>query len=176
MGVVISDKDTINVYKFMEMCGLKCKIKKNVKVSHSIMLRKLELRHKLFPSEVCVPSQINIYSINNEDVKRGNIILVKDDYDKRIAYDNPKKLENIELDKLTERERKQIRKKLLKEYKKELENSDETLKAGYIKYLVRKQTKEQNEEENIDIEPEEEYVIENRNRIKKLNRRRYGRE
>lgn len=178
MGVIISDKDTINVYKFMEMCGLKCKIKKNVKVSHTIMMKKLNLRNKLFPEQVVVPKKINRYDINNEDVKRGNIVLVKDDYDKRTAYQNPISLDvNVEsyVNNMTERERKRVRKALLKEYKRELEESTETLKEGYIKYLVRKQNKEEKEEVVEEIEEDEQYVLEHQSRIRKYPNHGFGR-
>ena len=45
-SIIISDKDTINVYKFMEMCGLKCEVKRNINISHKIMLKKLEFMDK----------------------------------------------------------------------------------------------------------------------------------
>lgn len=177
MGVIVSDRDTINVYKFMEMCGLKCSIKKNIRVSHTIMLKKLKLRHSLFPSEVKIPTKVNYNDINNEDVKKGNIILVKDDYESRKAYINPIRFteeisKNIEI--MTEKERKRIRKNILKEYKKELEENEHTLKEGYIKYLVKKQNK-MKDVEAFNEELEEEYTIENISRVKKYPTHSFGR-
>ena len=51
----ISKKYIVDVYSFMEMCGLKCNRKKNIRISNRIMLRKLSLRHDLFPNEVVMP-------------------------------------------------------------------------------------------------------------------------
>ena len=82
-------KDIISIYRYMEVCGLHCKFKKNVRISHSIMEKKLTLRHNEFPSEVFRPVRISFEDYNHEDVLSGKIVEVVDDYNKVIAYRNP---------------------------------------------------------------------------------------
>ena len=89
MKLIISKKDTISVYKFMDMCGLKCVYKDNVKVSHKIMERKLVLRHSLFPDEIIVPKKVDYSLIQKEDILRGKYVPVMDDCKKILIYENP---------------------------------------------------------------------------------------
>lgn len=173
-SIIISDKDTINVYKFMEMCGLKCEVKRNVNISHKIMLKKLCLRHSLFPSKVVIPKRIAYSKINNEDIKRGKIVIVKDDYEKKIAYSNPidfnsklfltslKYVEKIDMDEIEKVE-------------------EQELKPGYIKYLTKKAIRQEKiEQEDIEKGKEESleeeyYNIKEKIRVKKYQRKGFGR-
>ena len=48
----------ISVYQFMSLCGLLCKKKENIKISHEIMMRKLSLRNEKFPEQVKYPKKV----------------------------------------------------------------------------------------------------------------------
>ena len=85
----ISKKYIVDVYSFMEMCGLKCNRKKNIRISNRIMLRKLSLRHDLFPNEVVMPINAPFSIITNEDILKGNVIIVEDEYKNVLAFFNP---------------------------------------------------------------------------------------
>jgi hypothetical protein len=113
-------EDNISVYRFMENCGMHCKYKKNVRISHKIMLKKLEFRYKLFPEVIILPKSVSFNSYEKEDVLNGNVVEVVDDYGQVIAYKNPLLFKEQELlikliksaDKKTLAE---IRKSILKE-------------------------------------------------------------
>lgn len=177
-SIIISDKDTINVYKFMEMCGLKCEVKRNVNISHKIMLKKLCLRHSLFPSKVVIPKRISYSKINNEDIRRGKIVIVKDDYEKKIAYSNPIDF-NSDMFLMS---LKYMEKENIDEDLEHLKNKEEQeLKPGYIKYLTKKANRqekmeqediEKGKEESLD---EEYYNIKEKARVKKYQRKGFGR-
>lgn len=142
--------DVISVYKFMEMCGLRCEMKKNISISHEIMIRKLRLRNKQFPNVVLVPTRAAFRNITTERVKIGNIILVKDDYKNIIAYNHPRKFErDINLN---DSERESVREKLINEYLQE-ENEDsvdgEKITRGYANYLYKKDSKTIEEEQQL---------------------------
>lgn len=160
--------DIITVYKFMEMCGLKCNPRGNICVSHEIMMRKLKARKEKFAEKIVVPKVVPFKLIDKEEVKCGKTILVKDDARVIKAYHIPKFDYSIPM---TEEERALIREKLIRE---QLENvAENTLKPGYQKYLCRKFKKEESEE-TIENEIEEEYeVTEKKVRIMKLDRKRH---
>ncbi len=92
-----NSKNIISIYRYMEICGLECKFKKNVRVSHSIMEKKLNLRHGIFPEEVLLPVRVSFDDYINEDVLSGKIIEVIDDYNKVLAYRNPLLMRKEEL-------------------------------------------------------------------------------
>lgn len=156
-----SGKNIIDIYTFMKMCGLECKRKKNVRVSHSIMEKKLSLRHELFPEKIILPERISFDNYLNEDVLKGSILEVVDDYNKVIAYRNPLKLNENQLltvlinaaDKKT---LEKIRKTILKE-------------QGYI---IQKNGEIITQEEyQDDIEEDLLSITEKHNRCKKLKQR-----
>lgn len=89
MKLIVSKKNTISIYRFMEMCGLKCTYKHNIKVSHSIMQRKLELRYELFPDEIILPKKVDYSLIKKDDILRGRYLPVMDDCKKILIYENP---------------------------------------------------------------------------------------
>lgn len=165
-SIIISDKDTINVYKFMEMCGLKCEVKRNINISHKIMLKKLCLRHSLFPSKVVIPKRISYSKINNEDIKRGKIVIVKDDYEKKIAYSNPIDFNS----KLFLKSLKYVEKIDIDEIEKV---EEQELKPGYIKYMEKKSKRQELIEQEDMLKGQEEsleeeiYVIKEKARVKK---------
>lgn len=135
--------DVISVYKFMEMCGLHCEIKGNIHISHEIMMRKLALRNRKFPNEVLMPSTVSFKTITKERVKRGGVVLVKDDMDKIIGYKYPRFM-NTDIHEYTALEREEIRNNLINEELNKNDNTD--LPRGYQKYLYRKNLKELEEE------------------------------
>lgn len=115
----ISARDSISVYDFMEMCGLKCKKTKN-RISHGIMVKKLNLRSELFPEVVKSPRRISFDDIRTEDIVNGKIIIVKDDFSKFLYYENPNPLlEQCLLNELKasakKNKLKEIRNKLIEE-------------------------------------------------------------
>lgn len=170
--IKVSDKETVNVYKFMEMCGLKCEVKRNILISHKIMLKKLYKRKLAFPENVIVPTKVAFQNIKDEDIKRGEVVIVKDDYQRKIAYFNPTRL-NIEwlLNSLKLEEQKEF----------EEETTPVQYKPGYIKYL-QKQTKRQISEEQQDILvgieetlEEENYQVKEKARVKRYQKKGFGR-
>lgn len=86
----VSKPDTMNVYQFMLLCGLKCDWKKNIKISHEIMSRKLGLRSEKIPSSVIDAKRLPFFSVVDEEILTGKIIAVLDDYNKVLFYKNPK--------------------------------------------------------------------------------------
>lgn len=165
-------KETISIYRFMEMCGLKCPWKENVLISHEIMLRKLSLRFSKFPTEIAMPIRISFKSIKSEMVRRGIVFLVKDDYDQILPYKVNLKQEFVqEVDPLVLESR---RNEILSQY----EVSNVQMPIGYQKYLWRK-LKEQLEQERAELltqvqesRTEEMLVVtEKRNRYERLRSR-----
>lgn len=134
MGKKYSSDYIIDVYQYMEFCGLECKRKKGVKLSHKAVQKKILLRKKSFPLKIATPIHESFAEITDEDVLRGKILLVKDDYDQVQLYRRPYiRSETLEL---TKEEREIVRERLIKE---ELEKEkDNSLKPGEIKYQKRK--------------------------------------
>lgn len=145
-NIIISKKNTISVYQFMDMCGLECKEKNNVNISHKTMLKKLELRNSLFPKQVIVPKSVSFDKIKREDILRGSVLLVLDDMDKVIAYMNPNR-ENLKV-LLNELQSVKSRKRAMKERKLYLQ------KEGYVELpngeIVSKDILEENQEKVTD--------------------------
>lgn len=106
----------ISIYKFMEICGLEVEFKENVLLSHEAVRRKLELRKEAFPDKITIPVRIRFEAITNEDVLRGRTLLVEDDYKNIIPYRVDR---FVTLPQMTEEEREQRRKQLIKEYEEE---------------------------------------------------------
>lgn len=130
-----SDSDTISVYQFMSMCGLDVIYQKNKPISHQAMMEKLIGKQ----GNVTIPTRPNLahfYSLEN--IKRGRIVLVKDDYNKVLVYNRPIRNLIVNTQKIEE-EKEKIRKKLLEEYLKERETKQQETTPGYQKYLKRKQ-------------------------------------
>lgn len=179
----VSKKYFVDVYSFMEMCGLKCNKKKNIRISHKIMLRKLALRHNLFPSEVVVPKNAPFYTITKEDILKGNIIIVEDEYKNRLAFFNPTRHLITKKSERTETEKQMIRDKIIEEYLKEQENKNSEFSTGYINYLVKKAKKDQEEREEYYKEELKQNVNEEfyndmilyQKRLTMYNRRGFGR-
>ena len=141
MKILISEKNTISVYQFMEMCGLECSKKDNIKVSHNIMMKKLALRHKSFPN-VVVPKKAAFSSINTEDVLKGNIIIVRDDYKNCFPYYKPNMFYDFMFyNNMSKLELEEIRKQILEEYEKEEKEEQTEYKPGYVKYLYKRDIK-----------------------------------
>lgn len=112
----VSAKDAINVYDFMRMCGLEC-VKTKTKISHEIMMRKLNLRNEKFPQNVNLPKRLSFDDIRSDEVATGNILIVEDDYNKILYYKNPKMFSlNCLLNELKESvdDLESIRRKILK--------------------------------------------------------------
>lgn len=158
--------DVITVYKFMEMCGLKCNPKGNICVSHEIMMRKLNARNKKMNEKVIVPEIVPFHSIIKEEVKSGKTILVKDDNQIIEAYHIPEIEHVIEM---SEEERMKIREKLIQEQLERI--VENVMKPGYQKYLYRKSKKEEFEKTQT-IEEQEYEVTEKKVRIMKLEKRK----
>lgn len=115
-----SGKNIIDIYTFMRMSGLECKRKKNIRVSHKIMEKKMNLRHESFPEQIILPKRVSFDNYLNEDVLRGDILEVVDDYNRVIAYRNPLKLKEDQLltvliNTADRRSLERIRKAILKE-------------------------------------------------------------
>lgn len=129
-----SDNDTISVYQFMSMCGLDVIYQKDKPLSHQGMMEKLVGKQ----GKVTIPTKPNLahcYSLDN--IKRGRIVLVKDDYNKVLVYNRP--IGNVIVNtQKTEEEMEKIREKLLEEYLKERETKHQETTPGYQKYLKRK--------------------------------------
>jgi len=89
MKLIVSKKDTISIYRFMEMCGLKCNYRSNIKISHAIMQKKLELRYELFPDEIILPKKVDYSLIQKDDILRGKYLPVIDDCKRILIYENP---------------------------------------------------------------------------------------
>jgi len=134
MGKKYSSDYIIDVYQYMGFCGLECKRKKGVKLSHKAVEKKLILRKESFPFKISTPIHESFKSFNDEDVLRGRVLLVKDDYDQVHPYRRP--YIRVETPKLTKEEQEIIRERLIKE---ELEkDNDSSLKPGELKYQKRK--------------------------------------
>ena len=182
MKIYVSEKNSMNVYQFMELCGLDCKYRANIKISHKIMMRKLELRKKSFDN-IIVPQRAAFTSVNNENILRGKVVIVRDDYDQCFPYYKPN---YIDIDDISqdEKDRELIRQKMLEEYyaEKEYEKTHGIIKPGYAKYMLKK-AKRQIEEEmklieqskNNSIEDEYSEKLVNKKRIRMYNRRGFGR-
>lgn len=179
----ISKKYIVDVYSFMEMCGLKCNRKKNIRISNRIMLRKLSLRHDLFPTEVVMPINAPFSIITNEDILKGNVIIVEDEYKNVLAFFNPTRHSLKKEREKTEEEKQMIRDKIIEEYLKEQENKNKEFSDGYINYLVKKAKKEQEEREEYYKEEEKQKLDEEsykdmllyQKRLTMYNRRGFGR-
>lgn len=154
-------KNIIDVYTFMRMSGLECKHKKNVRVSHSIMEKKLNLRHNLFPEEIILPKKVSFDDYINEDVLKGKVLEVIDDYNRVIAYYNPlrfkeNQLISILINTADKKSLEKIRRKILKEQGYIIQNNGEIIcKEDYQKYI---------NEDNFE-------VTENYNRCKIMSRK-----
>lgn len=141
----ISLSDAISVYQFMDMCGLQVEKRKNILVSHKIMMRKLKCRGGMVTIPIRVPFDI---LKNPENVKSGSYILVKDDYNKVFSYKRPTGLRESLTS--SEEKRRTRREELIEEY---IEEREDVLKPGYIKYLLKKEKKE--DEEKVRLLKEE---------------------
>lgn len=129
-----SEKCIIDIYQYMEFCGLVCERKGNVRLSHKAAERKLYKRRKKYPLKVSVPINESFQNIKSEDILSGKILLVRDDYDKIIPYRRP--YIAVENQELTDLEKSLIREKLIEE---ELSKEpSESLKLGEIKYQEKK--------------------------------------
>lgn len=126
----------VSIYRFMEYCGLSCLKKKNIMVSHKIMMRKLSLRHEQFPDKILMPKNIPFNTILKEQVYVGNVFLVRDDYNQILPYSLIRKLDFGH----TPAE------ELLEEEDEESLEDCENLPEGYKKYLYRKSRRELEEE------------------------------
>lgn len=134
MGKKYSSDYIIDVYQYMEFCGLECKRKKGVKLSHKAVQKKILLRKKSFPFKIATPIHESFAEITDEDVLRGKILLVKDDYEQVHPYRRP--YIRVDTTVLSKEEQAIIRQKLIEE---ELEKEkDNSLKPGEIKYQKRK--------------------------------------
>ena len=144
--------DVISVYKFMEMCGLHCKTKSNIHISHKIMRKKLEKRSKLFPDSVISPKAISFTSISIENVKLGNIVLVRDDCRNIVAYEKPIFRSYEVLPDSLEKENK--RSELIEKQNSLVETllNGEKITPGYLKYLKKKLKKEIELKEQLEKE------------------------
>lgn len=136
----------IDVYQFMEMCGLICAYKENVRISHTIMLKKLYIRYNSFPLAIDYPETVSFASIKKEDILTGRIVLVMDDYKKVVPYRRPMKNtykmeETVSFDDIPE-------------YVDEEEYH--LLKPGEIKYISR-HYKDEEEVSEIDFDEYDEY-------------------
>lgn len=131
----------VSIYRFMEYCGLTCEKKKNIMISHKIMLRKLALRHERFPDKILMPKSIPFNTILKDQVYVGNVFLVKDDYNQVLPYYLSRGLNfgNAFAQELFEE----------KEEEESL-NDCENLSLGYQKYLYRK-SRRQLEEEKLEL-------------------------
>lgn len=128
-------KDTISVYQFMEMCGLKCEYKENVRVSQKIMMGKLIARKEKFKETIIVPRRACLDIISTEAINIGHVIMVRDDYGVVYPYIAPKKM-NYEV--LSNENMEEKRNKILSELQDQNNDlKDEKMTTGYIKYLVR---------------------------------------
>ena len=160
--------DVISVYKFMEMCGLHCRTKGNLYVSHEIMMRKLRDRNKKFEDQIIVPEVVPFHLIIKDDVKSGKIILVRDDNKIIEAYRIPILDYSVQM---TEEERRTIRENLIQEQLEKI--TENIIKPGYQKYLYRK-SKKNTEINQEDFTEDEEYeVTEKKVRMMKLDRKRH---
>lgn len=140
-----SKKDMISVYRFMGMCGLECKKRSSVPISHEAMIRKICCRYRKFPDKVCLPVKVPFSLITNEMVKSGKVLLVEDDYGKLIPYERPMLLVERVLNYSAD-EREEIREKLIEEEK--LKNKNE-ISDGYLKYLLKKDQRELEAEQKM---------------------------
>lgn len=139
MGKKYSKKYIIDVYQYMEFCGLICKRKEGVKLSHLAVEKKILLRKKKFPYSISEPIHESFKNIHEDDVLRGKILLVCDDYDKVQPYRRP--YIRVDIATNSEYEKELIRNKLIEE---ELaKNSDNTLKSGAVKYEQRREKKKE---------------------------------
>ena len=124
----------ISVYQFMSLCGLLCKKKENIKISHEIMMRKLSLRNEKFPEQIKYPKRVKREFINEQDLLLGDMYLVFDDYGKTQCYHINRSI--TLLNNGTEEERALKREHALSEY-----SPNQSMKPGYMKYLYRKAKK-----------------------------------
>lgn len=112
--VEYGQKDTISVYAFMRMCGLECP-KSNVRISHSIMLRKLALRSHKFDN-VVLPEIVSYKRVTSEDIIKGNIVCVVDDMGKTCFYKRPIiEFLNLSSINLSEEERERRRQEIIEQ-------------------------------------------------------------
>jgi len=174
-----SGKSVINVYQFMQMCGLFCESKKNVSISHRIMMKKLLLRHRLFPNAVELPNRLPFEKVSQEDVCKGNILLVEDDNGVLLPYRKPMTASIVKqiLPNIGTDEPENLRTSAIEN----LRIGEEILKPGHAKYLVKKSEKMQETEEErlkelLREEREEilEEVTEKKNRILSLQKKHYN--
>lgn len=134
MGKKYSENYIIDVYQYMEFCGLYCKRKNGVKLSHKAAQKKILLRKQEYPLKIATPIHESFGEIKDEDVLKGRILLVRDDYDQVHPYRRP--YIRVETPKFTKEEQETIRERLIKE---ELaKEEDSSLKPGEIKYQKRK--------------------------------------
>ena len=99
-------------------------------------MKKLESRHKDFPGQIMVPSKVYIPELKNDEILTGEVVAVEDDYKKIIAYHNPLRFnKRFILSSLKKHE------PAFEEIEEEIEES--TYKPGYIKYLNKKNKRQQ---------------------------------
>lgn len=164
----------ISVYQFMSLCGLLCKKKENIKISHEIMMKKLSLRNEKFPEQVKYPKRVKKEFINEQDLLLGDMYLVFDDYGKTQCYHINRSI--TLLNNGTEEERALKREQALSEYA-----PNQSMKPGYMKYLYRKAKKdlleiearrEMDTLEEAQREEESLIVTDKPGRLTKINKRR----
>mgnify|MGYP004630779977 FL=1 len=164
----------VSVYQFMSLCGLLCKKKEKIKISHEIMMRKLSLRNEKFPEQIKYPKRVKREFINEQDLLLGDMYLVFDDYGKTQCYHINRSI--TLLNNGTEEERALKREQALSEYA-----PNQSMKPGYMKYLYRKAKKdlleiearrEMDTLEETQREEESLIVTDKPGRLTKINKRR----
>lgn len=97
MKKYVSLASSISVYRFMELCGLYCEPKKKKKISHGIMMRKLEARYEMYPDKIIIPTTVSFSRFDKDELLSGDIVMVKDELGKVKAYKNPQILKERNL-------------------------------------------------------------------------------
>lgn len=138
----------ITVHQFMEMCGIQRERRMNERISHAAMCKKLESRAKKFPDAVWVPVRVPFRMVRKEDVAVGETLLVEDDYEVLMPYKKPIMMRVYESE-YTEAEREKIRQMFIDS---ELAKEEEELTGftpGYMKYLFKKEKRDQEAEQQF---------------------------
>lgn len=140
----------VSVYRFMQCCGLECPKKRNILISHKIMMRKLMARYEKMPDKIKVPRSAMRQYVKKEAIKTGKIILVEDDYGEKLPYYAPNvelKLEEVSKEELAKRREKALEEVMLEKKKTSL---------GKQKYLERKKKKLELAKQKNELEEEKE--------------------
>ncbi len=148
----ISKKETMDVYQLMAVHGVLSDYHKNIKVSSAIAEKKVGIRLKF--DDVTSLKKVSHKKVRREDILRGHIHAVCDEYQHISFYENPSR------EHLTDLVTKPHELKELKKVREAILNE-----MGYVVSASGNITLKEDNEERYDDDNVYQYVTEKQNRL-----------